>query len=630
MSAFRSISASAARIGWRLLVCVSVSAALFVPPKALADEIRVQIEVESRDVYMGESFLMQISVIGSDKADPPDLSGIDNFTVEYLGGSNNSSHSITIINGRMKRIVNRSFVFRYNVTPEKVGRLTIPPIRIDVEGKAFTTRPVTISARRPEETDEFKLRIELSRETCYIGEPVVLTVTWYIRKDVEDFRFSAPLFGIDHFDFETPEVDIDRQKKYYRIQIGGRELVAEKGRGILGGGSYATLKFSIAIIPRRAGVFIIPEFVVACQSGGAFGGRDFFRDFFSDDFFRTSRTKPRKHVIPSNTLSITVRELPTAGRPERFYGHIGEYRISTKAAPVDVHVGDPITLTIALEGSDYPGIVDLPPLKDVPGLADGFRIPDERADGRVEGKKKIFTQTIRALNESVAEIPPVSLVYFDTKTGRYETVASKPIPITVRPTRVVTALDAEGVELAPAGSPVEKWKEGIAYNYEGPGVVAPQDVGLRSVITVPGWLAALIAPPALYFILLAGLAAARKRSADPGARRAKGAMRRLGARLDTAAGDSSLTPGRLCQEVMDAFRTYLGEKLRSRGSALTTGDMESMLRAIGVPGDLVREVKDLMSSCEAGAYAGVFPSAGDREELVGKVREMARRLERKL
>jgi hypothetical protein len=599
------------------------------PYAARAQEIDVRLEVESRDVYMGESFIMQININGSTDAVPPDVSSLDGFSTEYLGGSNNSSQSISIINGRMQRTVTKAFIFSYRLTPGRPGRLTIPALSVEVEGRTFSTQPVTIAVRRPSETEDFKLRMRLSKETCYVGEPVVLTVTWYLRRDVDNFRFTAPFFDNDAFTFADPEIKIDPSKKYYRIKMGDSEAIAVKGEGILKGETYATLQFSRALIPGEAGTFILPEIIVECDAVvGSRTGRDFFDGFFRDDFFRMRRDRLKKYVVPSNKLSLSVTELPTEGRPPGFAGHVGEYRISATAEPSEVSVGDPITLSVIIEGPDYLGSIDLPPLLNQKDLTSDFRIPDERADGRIEGRKKIFTQTIRALSEGVTEIPPIRLVYFDTKKVSYETAYSDPIPITVKATRVVTAQDAEGLETGPAGTPVEMWKEGIAYNYEGPEVVIPQDFGISSALGDPIRLGALVVPPIIYFVLLAGIALVRSRRSDPEARRARGALKRLSGRLETIGGKGDLSQAELCGEIMEALREYLGDKLRRPGATLTAHDVEKIMKERGADTEAVDAVRSVLATCEAGAYAGGLSSAEDRVNLVQRVRDAANRMEK--
>jgi len=121
--------------------------------------------------------------------------------VEYLGGQQNSSRSVTIVNGRMIQDVKKGYFFSYQLTPQRVGTLTIPSIPVTAEGNTVRTKPVTITVRKPMETDDFKLRLQLSRQHCYVGEQVTLTFTWCLGKDVRGFNFSLPLLENEDFHF---------------------------------------------------------------------------------------------------------------------------------------------------------------------------------------------------------------------------------------------------------------------------------------------------------------------------------------------------------------------------------------------------------------------------------------------
>jgi len=595
---------------------------------AAAQQVSVRAAVESENVYMGESFIYQIVVDGADNATPPDMAQIAaDFASEFLGGSNNSSSSITIINGQMQRQTIRRYVMQFRLTPRRKGRILIPALPVRVGSQVFNTNPVTIGVETPVETQDFKLRMSLSRSSCYVGEPVVLTVTWYIGRDVEEFRFTMPLLESSAFGIETPEVKIDQSRRYYRIPIGGQEVIAEKGTGTLDGRDYATISFKKVLIAKRSGVLPIPETTVECAAvSGTARGRDLFDDFFGDNFFGARRGAMKRYVVPSNALSLAAKDLPAEGRPAGFAGHVGEYRISASASPVDVSVGDPITLKVTLAGPDYMGGVDLPPLQNQQELATYFKIPDERADGKLAGRTKVFTQTIRAKNENVKEIPPIELSFFDSKKGRYETVSTAPIPIVVHPTRVITAVDAEGVASGPMGSPLEGWKEGIAYNYDGPAVLKQQHFGLVSALGSPLWLAALFLPLAGYVGLLTATVARRRREADTEGRLARGAFKRLKQRLESIRKED-VSGAPLCERVLAAMRDYLGEKLLTAGGTLTTADVVKILKEKGASHEIIDAVRGVMSSCEAGAYAGDHSPAADREAFIARALEAAGILE---
>ncbi len=612
-------------------VLASLSALIFLSGICHAEDIRVVTNVESRDVYVGESFLMQVSVDGTDEAVLPDYSSLKGFTVEYVGGSNNSSQSISIINGKVQRTVKKGFVFTYRLTPKVAGRLVIPSLDVHVAGTVFKTNPVTISVKRPEESEDFKLHIKLSRDTCYTGEPVVLTVSWYLNRDVESFSFTAPVLENESFDFETPEVKIDPSKKYFRVPLGNGEVIAEKGRGTIDGAQYVTLTFNIALIPNQPGMFVIPEFIVACESGtGIRSRRDFFDDFFSDSYSGSWRGSLKKYVVPSNTLSLDVKALPEEGRPEGFAGHVGEIKIEAIADPTEVNVGDPITLKIILQGPDYLGRLQLPSLSSQKGMSDDFKIPDERADGKIEGKKKIFTQTLRARYDNVTQIPPVRIAYFDTKKEKYLIAASDPIPLVVRETRVVTASDAEGIEAGVSGSPLEQWKEGIAYNYEGPDLILSEEAGIETVTGDARMITIILIPPVFFIAVWLTRSMLRRRASDPKGLKAKGALKMFNRSLSQIRREKELSVESFNARVMESYKAFLGDKLRISGAALTAGEVDRILGKRGIDPDIRRSVREAMEKCEHGAYGGGGSDAISGQELAGMVARSAAELDRVL
>ncbi|MBD3178197.1 MAG: hypothetical protein GF417_00605 [Candidatus Latescibacteria bacterium] len=610
------------------LAALSLSAIFHAEELSAAEQLLARVTVESKNVYVGEPFLMRITVIGSTEAERPDLSGLNDFEVRFQGGTNNSSHSVSIINGKVTRNVKKEYIFNYTLIPLRAGELTIPSVRVRTEGKTLQSNSVRISVSEPRETEDFKLRLRLSQRNCYVGEPVLLNVTWYLRKDVRNFEFTAPFLENENFYIEEPEVEIDARKQYFRVPVSGYEFIAEKGRDTLAARQYATLNFSVALTPGKAGVFNIPEFIVACETGSSVRDR-FFDGFFSDDF-STGRDRNRKYVIPSNTPTLNVKALPLEGRPDEFAGHIGEYRISASAEPLEVSVGDPVTLRITLWGPEYLDNVDLPPLSGMDGFPDNFKIPEERASGREENGRKVFSQTIRPVSAGVSEIPPVKIISFDTGTGEYRTVKTDPIPLKVNPTRIVRASDAEGISQAGQVSALESWKDGIAYNYEGPGILARRDYGLSAVISRWWNILLLTAPPLAFLLILTGTVLARRRNSDPLGRRSRKALKVFKGRL-TEIRKSEGEGQEACSRILDAFKEYFACKLCRQTMSMTTADIEKKLLESGVDPETVSSLKRIIETCEAGTYAGESPGTGGIvHPITGELEELIKRIDRKL
>jgi hypothetical protein len=599
-----------------------------------AQSISAQVAVSDAEVFVGEPFTLQIQVSGSDAPEKPDLSHIDGFDIAFQGGSQNSSSSIQIINGKITKDIRKGYVFSYQTTPRREGNLVIPPIAIRSGGETTSTRPVSIRAMKPIETDDFKLRFELSKTTCYVGEPVTLTVTWYMGSDVQSASFSLPLIKEkDWFYIEDLKVNTNTGKKYYRIPLGDEEVIAEAGQGELNGRAFTTLMFQKVLIPKKSGLYTIDSGTVAFQALVGYRrqqnpfGNDFFSNFFNNDSFGINKQGVYKQrVIPSNSLNLTIRDLPENGRPSDFSGLVGEYQIEAKAEPTSVNVGDPITLTIGISGPEYLEPVDMPPLSNKAGFVNDFKIPAERANGELSGNKKVFTQTIRPMHADITKIPPISLSYFDTRTETYKTVETQAIPLTVSPARIVTAMDAEGSRRPESsGNDVETWTAGIAHNYEDESLLENQVHDPMTWLMTPSGILTISIPPAFYLLILTGSILYRRKTSDPLLSRSKNAGSRLAKSLNSV--KHSGNPQQSKALILDALKTYLGDILRIPSGALTFVDVRDLLANKGVDPETLNDLKSLFSECEAARYGSTL--AGESaDHMTTKMINLAKKLEK--
>ncbi len=618
----------------RLAGAAAVFGAFAVAAWAQQEPLSARAVVEKREVFAGEPFLLQIRVKGSESPEKPDLSGLKDFYVVPLGGSQNSSQSVTIINGRMTRVVEHGYVWNYRLTARRPGTYTIPAFEIRAGGRTARTRPIEIRVIPPRETEDFKLRVTLSAGKAYVGQTLEMTVTWYVAFDVgrsvQNFVWNVPILEDKRFDFADPRIQLDPDR-HIRIPLGSGEAIAERGREVLDGREFLTVTMRKFLIPLEPGKFTMPQATVAGQTiRGIARRRGVFDDFFDDDFVFGfgRRTVFENFVVPSNQPVLRVLPLPETGRPPNFSGLVGPIRIEASATPTDVNVGDPITLTLEVSGPPYLGNINLPPLREQPALVKDFKIPADRADGVVEGKVKKFTQTLRAMHPGVTEIPPIELSYFNPRTGRYEIARTDPIPIEVHGTRIVTASDVEGLGTgAPAQTEVQSAEGGIAFNYEDPSVLVNQAFGLQAWLGRPGWVAAIALPPAAYLTLLGLVLYRRRRDAEAGSKRARGAFKAFSKQLRRIRRENT---DAFYAAVLDAMRRYLVTRFGLPPGALTFADVKRALEGAGVAEDLVLEWKRLFDRCEAGRYAGTAFGDEDPAALVASLETAARRLEEAL
>ncbi|MBU0729001.1 MAG: BatD family protein [Proteobacteria bacterium] len=612
-----------------IFIIAWILAVIFLPVLASGQELAARAAVEKQEVFVGESFLFQVQVEGDEAPAQPDLSSLDAaFHVQQKGGQTNSGKSITIINGKVTQVSKSGYVFSYSLTPKRAGTHTIPPITVVAGNKNLVTDPVTIIARKPLETDEFKLRITLSKDQCYVGEPITLTVTWYVSKDVRDIEFNMPFLDDDRFSFEDFE-DPAQMHDAVRIPLGSGEVIGDRGKAVLDGKEYMTLEFRKTMTPKPVGKITLPQATVSSKILTGYNrnqSRDPF-SMFDDDFFGRGRRGVYTTVVtPSNQPELLVQALPANGRPADFSGLIGKFSLTANAEPLDVSIGDPITLTVQVAGKHIKN-VELPALESLPGFREHFKIPQEIAPGETAPMVKTFTQTIRAKQTTVNEIPPVSLNFFNTDTGRYETAQSPPIPITVKATKVVTATDAEGRVLSVAQKELQTVKEGIAHNYAGPDVLEMQQPVSERKPT-PFWLVVLLLPPACFMLLYLGLFFIQRRAKNPAARNTRKAYSLF---LQSMKGVSGNTESEQAYETMaTALQTYLGYKMGIKPGAITFDDIETPLAEKGASPQNIAALMDLFTTFEARRYAGGSASPQNINDLKNRGIALVGQLEKDL
>lgn len=557
------------------------------------EPLGVEAVVSSDSVTLGEPFDFQLQVSGSEAPSPPDLTGLADFTVTPMGNGTNSSSSVTIINGQVTQNVRKGFLFNYQLVARKAGSLTIPPLTVKDGPNSATTRPLVIRVGAMQENDHYKLRVSLPGTSAWVGEALHLGLTFYYDANLEQPRLNLPVANDPSFQVHEADVPITNQNE------------------TLDGRTFQTMKLLRILVPRRAGSFHLEPATFIFRGVDGYEIRD-------DPFFGRQRVpRVRNFVVPSNALDLTVRELPADGKPANFAGHVGRFSLSTSANPLKVNVGDPLNLVVKVSAPTFLNDFELPPLQRQTALAKDFRLPAEPSPGQVGDDSITFTYTIRVAREGLREIPPLELPFFDPDAAAYRVARSEPIPIEVVETRVVTARDAEGTEpVTPRTAEVEAWSLGIAHNYEDPDALRSERFSPALWFRSAAFWTLLLLPAALHALLRFLVGRQRTLHADPGGARQARAARNFHLLIDSATSTD---------RVLEAFRTYLGDRLRLSAGALTANDLRAPLQRAGVPGETIAAAEDLFRRCEASRYSG--GQAGEAGDLAAACRDVVAGIE---
>jgi len=580
-------------------------------------QIRVFAQVESTtDIYIGETFDYRIIIDGEEKPGQVELAPLAKYNPQSLGGGPASQTSIRIINGKTTRNVIKRYVMNYSLTVTEAGRVLLPSVAVTVNGTVYKTNPVELNILKAGTTDQLNLEVTLSEQQCYVGQPVIITVKFYVSADVAslgEFNFNIPVLTSDDFYLEDPDI-INPQAKQYRLSTGGITVFVSQYRTEHKGRSVVVLSFSKILIPKSAGRL---EMAASSVSAEIAVGRSRRRSFFGSEY------DYKRFMVSSKPSALTVLSLPEVGKPSVYYGLVGRYTIASSAVPTQVNVGDPITLTIKIGGNKYLKPVQWPALEKIPEMAANFKIPSQKASPTIEGGWKVFTQTIRANNDKIGAIPSIPLAFFDSNNGRYTVIKTQPIQLEVAPTKILTNADLEGTDFTPVNKEVEAIKKGLSANYEGFDVLQDQNFALLVALTSPGYMA-------LWGLPLAGLVLSSllkffthtspEKTAAKRRRQACGkAVRQL--KKITSSGQQR---HELLASIM---KQYIGERFDKTAGSLTADDCSEVILTHTTDIQTAKQYRDIIAQCEAARYSSTEADI-DLNQLKNVI-ELVRSIEKK-
>jgi hypothetical protein len=570
-----------------IILILAISA---VGAVSASGQVRVSAQVDSgRDIYVGERFSYYIVIEGANKPGQVDLKPLLQYHPQTGEISRRSFMDMNTGTSTTATIMG------YSLTADRTGPIQIPSVTVELDGKTYRTKPVAVNILQPGTTDRLDLEVTLSGQKCYVGQPIILTVKFFVSTEIGDFQFSIPALENDAFEIEDPDVS-DPQAKLCRLDSAMTALVSQY-RVEHNNKDSTLVTFSKVLMPKRPGRIDIPaSSVSAAVAVGRVRSRDPFNSFFG------GQTQYKRFIVNSKPLDLEVLPVPDEGKPAEFYGLIGQYTISASATPTKVNVGDPITLTIKIGGGKYLKPVRWPDLERVPELAKNFKIPSQKASPTVEGGYKIFTQTIRANNDKVTRIPPIPLASFDVAQGKYVTAQTEPIKLDVAPTKVLTSADLEGADFVPVNRDVEAIKKGLSANYDDLGALKNMSFSPIVAVAQPGYVV-LWAVPLLGLVSSLVIKLSTHTSPEKvAAKRRRQACSKAVGQLKRVTSADAKEQNELLVSIM---KQYIGDRFDKTAGSLTPDDCYEAIKTATNDAQTAGKYRDIITDFEAGRYASI-------------------------
>lgn len=573
-----------------------------------AAQVQINAEVDKTAVALDDQIVMSVTVAGPQASLPdPQIPPMQNFSVYSRG----RSQSISFINGQVESTIVHTFV----LVPRFVGRGSIPPISVTVDGKTASTQPIEVAVEKPgtptgssparaapgrapaaggggARGPELFVAAEIDKPKPFVNEQVLLTVRFYT---------SVNLLG---------------NPQYVPPKLTGflaEDLPPERhGRVNARGRQYYYSEIRTALFPAQVGRLTIGPAQVRAQVQRDAAVDPFAPDFF-DRFFAQGMAASQTRELNSEPVIVDVHPLPDAGKPKDFSGAVGRFSIAAAVDRAQVKAGEAINLIVTVAGSGNLKAIGEPALPALEGFRVFETVPSlnlDKKDGRVEGSKVFKTVLVPRVSGELT-IPPVRLSYFDPQKKQYATAETAPIRIKAAPGDASAAVGF--------AAPGEQKGRGLTNVTQDIRYLKTREARRpisRALGAVAGAGPAHAAPFAVFAFALGFSQYKRMEERDPKRRRRRQALRSALERVEKGA-------------LAEGLHGYLADALDRPAGGLTAKKAQEALRAAkpGVDEALVSELKDAWEELDRLRFS---PGGADEAAAAARVTALLKRLEETL
>ncbi|HUS02538.1 MAG TPA: BatD family protein [Chitinophagaceae bacterium] len=425
---------------------------------------QVKFSASANDKTIGKSEYLQVQFTIENAANVESITppSFKNFAV--VSGPNHQS-SMSVVNGNIKQSLSIGFVLQ----PLSAGNFTIGAATAKADGKQYHSNPLAIQVTAlrsshgapggtalspfgnitldfPTEpvTHQFDdyilrkgeniaekvkrnlfIRIEVSKKSCYVGEPIIATYKLYTRLKSESNVLKAPSFnGFSVSELEMPDNNSLRTESY-----NGREYNVYTLRKVQ---LYPLQPGKLSLEPvevKNRVTFLKAEFA------GRRGGDPFYemlRDFANENA-PSNTTEQQVITITCDTLNIMVKPLPEINKPVSFKGAVGNFKISSALEKNNITTDDAGTMKVVISGAGNVQLINAPVISWPTGI-EGFESKAaENLDKFSVPMKgdKVFVYPFTVNDPGDYTIPAVNFSYFDVNSQTYKTTSTQPLALHV-------------------------------------------------------------------------------------------------------------------------------------------------------------------------------------------------------
>ena len=409
-------------------------------------ESKVQATLSSDHTTVAQPVQLQVEVRNVRMAEPPNISA-DGLSIRFAS----QSTRMQTLNGDTTFSVN----FTYVITPQREGTFSIPPVKLNLNGREIQSAPLTLTVlkeepNKPAEPNKSYFgELVLPKDSAYVGEAIPVELRYYFDRRIWYQPYpQGQLPIIDGDGFVTAKYPDPAEKE---IQMNGRW--------------YRVLIYKTAITGVRAGQLDLrsatQEFLlhvpVLRNTPPGFDD-DFDQSPFSNGFSGYER---KEASIATNGATIQIKALPTDGRPGNFNGAVGAFTMTGSVQPTHAGVGDPLDLRIQISGNGNFDRVQAPVLAATPV----WRV--HQVTSEIEAQDEIGLIAVKTFHYPIVagapvhETPAANFSYFDPEQEKYVTLDLAPKEINVDGQQLSQPSPQQTPNLSQSASPSRNPNSGL-------------------------------------------------------------------------------------------------------------------------------------------------------------------------
>ncbi|OGH01865.1 MAG: hypothetical protein A2600_09330 [Candidatus Lambdaproteobacteria bacterium RIFOXYD1_FULL_56_27] len=389
---------------WAGLVCPNLFA-----------QVTVSAQIDTEQLVLGDLAHIQVEVEGADGSARLELPAVKGLSLTQTGPPSTSSQTM-VVNGQMTQY--QAVTFGIGVGAAQPGKYRIPPLVVVFQGQRYPTQEFGLVAKPGDSGGVMTLTLKPNKTKLYLGEELWLTLTWTLTQQVEDYEFRLPLLA-QKDDLHLGLLPLDPKTPTQDLSIDAYRVAFNRSPVGMGGVKYQT---GFRLSPVQPGTLDLGSAQVKGQITQGF--------VQAHDFFGRLVQRPQLKAVYATTppLSVTVLPLPTQGRPADFSGAVGNFAVKALVERQAYQMGEPVELTLVIEGPGNLSKVERPKLR---GLEKDFDFQENLEPGTLEGEALRFKQKLKPKAPGTWVIPPLGFSFFNPQTGAYQTAHTNLLTLSV-------------------------------------------------------------------------------------------------------------------------------------------------------------------------------------------------------